>query len=1621
MSDLSLFVSSRQVIRSQVSRYHNKRLNFPNLSTAEKKSAIIALQSYRDQLRDLDKDIQSLKWQADQNAKELEREILGSEPYVLKITECLDLLGANQRNINRDPNNASMQNARGLLRNPNTPLPKYNSTDSEDLNKFLHQFEETLAKFDLEEYDLFILLQQQISGRALHLINSLEIDEQSYTQAKQILKEALAAPESQKFNIIKQLNELKLTYNGEPFQYISQVKALRNSVRNLNITAETFLQYYCWTGLNESFKNQLINITGHTRPTLQEIMDNFFDASERYKNIQKHYESKPKPNKNFVKEQNPQKFEKSSSASFAANVNYTPSSEPNRFRNCSICNKLEIDSSHPIFRCPKFDNPKIKIEKIKQLKGCIKCAQFNHETDKCHFHFKNSCSRSGNWHFSFLCTNPENGQSKGGGAPESSGQKSEKSNPKKKEKSEAESESKSTNSMIVVTEAFQSNLGNESILPTFTCKLKNDTIRILKDGGSQENYITMKLAESKKLKILKRNVSLTVNGFNSSQNYEVNLVEVPLKINDRIISIEALCIPSIKIHLKLPKLDQVVHGFLEKGYKLADSLLQQSKNEISNIDLILGSGSAYCMLENAKCFGAENKSVYSQTPQRVILMGKIEQILKDLKDLPNFKITKESLSSSSCKPVSNNFLGCVSSNTNDEKDIESLETNANFSVISNKGKLIESELQKATEQILENNCIKFTNYDTNTYHEESSEINDKLVKYALDSAAQNDEGRLTMNLLWNNQVSHLLGKNQNLAKLVLNSNLKKLKKKPECLKLMNETILEQEKSGIIEKIPNLEQFLQEHIEHSFLPHMGVFKLDRATTKCRVVYLSNICQQDKDKNLTVTHNQNIHAGPSLNFKISAALLHLRFDAKLLCFDICKAFNQIALNESDMNKLLFLWFRNVEKNDFSIVAYRNKRLPFGLRCSPTLLLLSIYKLLIIDAKEDDENLQILKKQIYQLSYMDNLALTGNSTDYLSWAYEQLEGIFGKYKMELQQFVTNDQALQNKIDSNSEEKTPQTVKLFGIQWDRQNDLLHTKPLNLDSSATTKRLILASIASQFDIYNINCPILNRARIFMHELQCDKSLGWDSKLSHEQIRTWKNIANKINAAPPIKIDRFVGDRNSTYRLIAFTDSSKLMYGAVIFIQDLKTNKVSFLCAKNRIVNKQLEDKSIPSLEFHAISLGCEVLIDMFKDLAGPSCVCPIDIKDLHLYSDSLVSLTWLNSSANKFDKMQKRYVFVMNRLNQINKLCEIHPIEFSFVAGLENPADAVTRCLSYKKLLQTNFISGPAFLKNLETGDINREGLLTVKIPNPLTEIDNDTSIVSFVAQTQIRHEKAEHFVNLLRFSNFKRLVNVNINLLSFVNGFKDRLKNKDPEKYQNLSDPYDTDYAAVSKMIIAAEQRAKFPEVFEYFNSNSKKIKDIPNIVNQLNVYPGADGLLRVKSKFNRWKDESRCYAPILLPKNSHLTFLIIRDLHEEKLHIGCYQLLAELRKRFWIPHFFSVVKRTLKKCIYCRRYKQRTVKLNQSPYKELRINPSTIPYRNIYLDHLGPYYIKWNNQTVKIWLLCITCMYTGAINLKICMNLTVTEFLRAFQIHTYEYGICEYAFFRFGVTTYGRCRNY
>ena len=70
---------------------------------------------------------------------------------------------------------------------------------------------------------------------------------------------------------------------------------------------------------------------------------------------------------------------------------------------------------------------------------------------------------------------------------------------------------------------------------------------------------------------------------------------------------------------------------------------------------------------------------------------------------------------------------------------------------------------------------------------------------------------------------------------------------------------------------------------------------------------------------------------------------------------------------------------------------------------------------------------------------------------------------------------------------------------------------------------------------------------------------------------------------------------------------------------------------------------------------------------------------------------------------------------------------------------------------------------------------------------------------------------------------------------------------------------------------------------------------MINQLNVFRDETGILRVRSKFREWSIVMRFQSSF---HETVVTQMIVNDFRQRMAHAGCFAILAQLRKHFYIP---------------------------------------------------------------------------------------------------------------------------
>ena len=311
------------------------------------------------------------------------------------------------------------------------------------------------------------------------------------------------------------------------------------------------------------------------------------------------------------------------------------------------------------------------------------------------------------WHFSYLCTHdPKIKDSK----------KLEESKTDKKVQSAEVTHDQVKTGNVMVIGSVTSCMG-DSVLPTFTCKSKNKNFRGLLDYGSQGNFITMELASKLNCKVIQDGINVDINGFNASRKYKTKLVEVELGLGNETYNVPAICVPSIDVNISVPNLSKLAQAFQNRGYDIADLQLLSS-DTISDIEFVLGTASAHCLLTSARTIGDVNPVVYLDSPIGILFMGNVNLALEHISSVDY------------CQPKTEfrlaSFLCTQPREYSDEWQENLVNQDSNL-VLKVKKKSIDKDLNAITDQALVDNVNEVLNYE-NLPYEEDSELNSELVK-----------------------------------------------------------------------------------------------------------------------------------------------------------------------------------------------------------------------------------------------------------------------------------------------------------------------------------------------------------------------------------------------------------------------------------------------------------------------------------------------------------------------------------------------------------------------------------------------------------------------------------------------------------------------------------------------------------------------------------------------------------------------------------------------------------------------------------------------------------------------------------------------------------------------------
>ena len=136
------------------------------------------------------------------------------------------------------------------------------------------------------------------------------------------------------------------------------------------------------------------------------------------------------------------------------------------------------------------------------------------------------------------------------------------------------------------------------------------------------------------------------------------------------------------------------------------------------------------------------------------------------------------------------------------------------------------------------------------------------------------------------------------------------------------------------------------------------------------------------------------------------------------------------------------------------------------------------------------------------------------------------------------------------------------------------------------------------------------------------------------------------------------------------------------------------------------------------------------------------------------------------------------------------------------------------------------------------------------------------------------------------------------------------------------------------------------------------------------------------------------IILPKNNHVSSLIINHYHTLSGHSGRQHVLSLLRQRYWVIKANSAVRKILTKCYSCRGRESSFCEQKMADLPEDRLVPDRPPFTTVGVDYFGPFQVRRARSLVKRYGVIFTCMTIRAVHIEIARSLDTDSFLLALR---------------------------
>ena len=757
----------------------------------------------------------------------------------------------------------------------------------------------------------------------------------------------------------------------------------------------------------------------------------------------------------------------------------------------------------------------------------------------------------------------------------------------------------------------------------------------------------------------------------------------------------------------------------------------------------------------------------------------------------------------------------------------------------------------------------------------------------------------------------------------------------------------------------------------YLPHHGVTNPNKPG-KTRIVF--DCSAQHAGTSL----NKHVLQGPDLTNKLLGVLTRFREHRIAVTADIEAMFHQVRVPVKDRDVLRFLWW---PQGDFGRPpdTFRMTVHLFGGIWSPSCSNFALRRAAEEHRDQfDPETIQTVLDNFYADDCLKSVDSEAEAVQLVAQLCDLLEG--GGFN--LRKWVSNSRQVLSTIPEHKRDAECRSISLdggclpvgraLGVLWNAEADKFSIK-VKPDHKSHTKRGVLSTLSSVYDPLGFVCPYILKAKLIFQN-ECKLTKEWDRELQDSNARKWKQWQMDLPKLEQFEVDRCVipedcGTINS-YQLHHFCDASFKAYGTVSYLRSVSESgriHCALVLGKSKLA--PLKPLTVPRLELLAAVLAVKVDTTLRREIRLP-------LEKSVFWSDSTTVLQYIGSCAGRFK------TFVANRVNIIQEATSVE--QWKYVRTEENPADDASRGLTADDLLSSpRWKTGPEFLWSAPSEWPAVPGVRG----RPMDESGMEVEARSHVTAS-VHTETVDEL--LAKYSSWFKLKKAVAWLQKFLIWVK--CGNDAAARSVKVRNRLDTDEVEAAATVIIIRVQKFYEAEIQTLKSGAKGVMKSSSIY-RLEPFIGNDGLLRVGGRLQFALIPHSAKHPVILPRNHHVTELIIRHVHEvECRHSGREYTMSVLRHNYWIPRARVLITKLIRNCTVCQRLKGTVAVQRMADLPADRLASDRPAFSNVGIDCFGPFQVKRGRSYEKRYGCLFACLVIRAIHIEKLHSLDADAFLNA-----------------------------